>query len=100
MTVRCVLKRSVIGAFASASVHVYPLARLHLGYIPGPPYVWGALRRIEARIGELASGSVTPPDQVDRETSGALLTRNLLECCDDCRELLREQLEGEERREG
>ncbi len=38
-------------------------------------------------------------ERLERERLRAMLTRNLVECCDDCRELLREQLEREEQRE-
>ncbi len=79
MTVRCVLKLACFGASASTRFHLSPAARLHLGYI---------------------FSSVTPPDQIEREHLRAMLTRNLVECCDDCRELLREQLEREEQRAG
>lgn len=37
-------------------------------------------------------------DQLERERLRALITRNLLECCDECRVLLREQLQREEQR--
>ena len=37
-------------------------------------------------------------ERLERERLRALITRNLLECCEDCRDLLREQLEREEMR--
>lgn len=37
--------------------------------------------------------------RVEREILRAAATRALLACCDDCRAILREQLEREERRE-
>lgn len=38
--------------------------------------------------------------RVERESLRAAATRNLLECCDRCRDLLRKQLQAEERRGG
>lgn len=40
---------------------------------------------------------MTPAERLENERLRALATRNLLECCDYCRSLLREQLEREER---
>lgn len=37
-------------------------------------------------------------DRLERERLRALIARNLVECCDECRALLRNQLEREEQR--
>ncbi len=43
---------------------------------------------------------MTSHERLERERLRTLITRNLLECCEQCRALLREQLEREEQREG